>query len=90
VDAGFANLGHGRRTSKLKLALLAKLGTTASRLTALVPSFTSNTLILTKRERARERKEESEKRDQSKNKARWRERESRRATRERESRHLVP
>ena len=46
VNARLANLGHGRRTSELKLALLAVLGATASRLTALVPSFASNTLQL--------------------------------------------
>ena len=44
VNAGLANLGHGRRTAQFKLALLAKLGTTASCLTALVATFTTNTL----------------------------------------------
>jgi hypothetical protein len=44
MNAGLANLGHGRRTAQFKLALLAKLGTTASCLTALVATFTTNTL----------------------------------------------
>jgi hypothetical protein len=46
VNTRFTNLGHGRRTSEFELALLAKLGATASRLTALVPSFASNTLSI--------------------------------------------
>lgn len=44
MNAGLADLGHGRWTAQFKLALLAKLGTTASCLTALVATFTSNTL----------------------------------------------
>jgi len=43
VDAGFADLGHGRGASQIVLSLLAKLGTASSGLPALVSSFSSNT-----------------------------------------------
>jgi len=43
VDARFADLGHGRRTSHLELALLAVLGTTATRFATLVASFACDT-----------------------------------------------
>ena len=44
VDAGFANLGHGRGPSEVVLSLLAELGAASTGLPALVSSFASDTL----------------------------------------------
>jgi len=43
VDAGLADLGHGRGPSEIVLALLAELGAASSGLPALVSSFASDT-----------------------------------------------
>ena len=40
MNALLTDFSHGGRASQFELALLAELGTTASRLAALVPPFT--------------------------------------------------
>lgn len=44
VDAGLADLGHGRGPSEIVLSLLAELGSASSGFPALVSSFASDTL----------------------------------------------
>ena len=48
VDAGFANLGHGRGPSEIVLSLLAELRAASTGLPALVSSFACDTLLCRK------------------------------------------
>jgi len=46
VDALVANLSHGGGATQFELALLAEFGATASRLAALMATFSSDTLMI--------------------------------------------